>query len=113
MTDRHEVTMHDADGALVAAALIGGTDADATLVDIRVGPGHLPVGARAALVDTVLDQPELVPGSALRATTPAGDGEIIGRLIDRTDDPTTRRAGSTCIVEATMPADDSAPQSPS
>jgi hypothetical protein len=67
--------------------------------------GHLPVGSRASLVDAVLDLPELHGGTHLEATIPVGDSESLQRLRQRTDDMTTRAAGSTALVEAELPDD--------
>jgi hypothetical protein len=39
----------------------------------------------------------------LEATVPLGDGEILERLRERTTDAVTRPAGSTVLLDATIP----------
>ena len=64
----------------------------------HVGPGH-----RTSLVDAVMDLPEVQASSRLEATIPLGDGELLGRLRERTQDAVTRPAGSTALVDANIP----------
>jgi hypothetical protein len=78
---------------------------DTARASLHAESGHLPVGSRASLVDAVLDLPELQGGTHLKATIPLGDTESLQRLRQRTQDMTTRAAGSTAIVEAELPDD--------
>jgi hypothetical protein len=64
--------------------------------------GHLAPGSRARLVDAVLDLPELHNGGRLEAAFPLGDSETLHRLRQRCTDVTTRPAGSTVLLEATI-----------
>lgn len=66
--------------------------------------GHTPPGSRASLVDAVMDLPEVQAGERLEATVPLGDGELLQRLRERTTDAVTRPAGSTVLLDATIPA---------
>ena len=69
---------------------------------LRTAPGHLAPGSRARLVDAVLDLPELHNGGRLEAAFPLGDSETLHRLRQRCTDVTTRPAGSTVLLEATI-----------
>ena len=52
-----------------------------------------------------MDLPEVQASARLEATVPLGDGESLERLRERTDDTTTRPAGSTALVDAKIPPD--------
>jgi hypothetical protein len=69
---------------------------------LRAAAGHLAPGSRARLVDAVLDLPELHNGGRLEAAFPLGDSETLHRLRQRCTDVTTRPAGSTVLLEATI-----------
>ena len=60
-------------------------------------------GRRADLVDAVVDLPEVQASSRLEATIPLGDGETLDRLRERTEETTSRPAGSTALVDASLP----------
>jgi hypothetical protein len=51
-----------------------------------------------------MDLPEVQASEHLKATVPLGDGESLERLRERTDDTTTRPAGSTALVDAKIPS---------
>jgi len=61
-------------------------------------------GLRTALVDSVLDLPEVRAGVRLEATVSLGDTEALQRLRERTKDAVTRPAGSTALVDAAIRA---------
>lgn len=65
--------------------------------------GHVAPGNRARLVDAVMDLPEVQESAHLAAAVPLGDSESLQRLRERTQDVTTRPAGSTAIVDADVP----------
>ena len=67
---------------------------------LHAAAGHVAPGARARLVDAVLDLPEVQASGRLRATVPLGDTESLWRLLERTRDAVTRPAGSTALVDA-------------
>lgn len=91
------------EGRVVAAADIEPV-ADPGIVRTSLHPaaGHVPVGARARLVDAVLDQDEAGHGAKLEVTMPLGDVESLEQLRERCDDVHTRPAGATCLVDATF-----------
>jgi hypothetical protein len=90
-------TVADAD---VSAPPESGGTARATL---RAASGHIPPGSRASLVDAVMNMPEVQESSRLQAAIPLGDSESLQRLRQRSDDVTTRSAGSTALVDAKVP----------
>jgi hypothetical protein len=67
---------------------------------------HVRPGDRAALVDEVMDLPEVRASNRVEATVPFGDAESVERLRERTDDATLRTAGSTTLLDANVPPDD-------
>jgi hypothetical protein len=54
-------------------------------------------------VDAVVDLPEVQASSRLEATIPLGDGETLERIRERTEETTSRAAGSTALVDASLP----------
>jgi len=94
------------DGTRVVARAAVHVDSEAGLVQasMHVEAGHLPIGVRSDLVDAVLDQPEVVPGTQVQASIPAGDSEMLERLRDRCTEMHSRRAGATALVDAAVPA---------
>jgi hypothetical protein len=66
-------------------------------------------GDRAALVDEVMDLPEVKASDRVEATVPFGDAESVERLRERTDDATLRAAGSTTLLDANVPPDHGSP----
>jgi hypothetical protein len=69
-------------------------------------------GSRARLVDAIMDLPEVRESSQLKAAIPLGDSESLERLRQRADKVTTRPAGSTAMVDATLPPVDESPRGP-
>ena len=70
---------------------------------LRAAAGHVAPGWRADLVDAVTDLPEVQASHRLEATVPLGDGEFLGRLRERTTGAVVRPAGSTLLLDATIP----------
>jgi len=70
---------------------------------------HVRPGDRAALVDEVMDLPEVKASDRVEATVPFGDAESVERLRERTDDATLRAAGSTTLLDANVQPDDGSP----
>ncbi len=66
-------------------------------------------GDRAALVDEVMDLPEVKASDRVEASVPFGDAESVERLRERTDDATLRAAGSTTLLDANVPPDAGSP----
>jgi hypothetical protein len=107
--DRKHVTVQNGERT-VAAAEVTLQDETALHAALSVDAGQLPPGTRTQLVDAVLDLPELPPGTHLKATVPAGDGEMLDRMRERCRDVETHRAGVSLIVDATV---DDPPETPS
>ena len=97
----------DNDGQPVAAAEVTtGAGAEGTVrASLHASAGHIAPGRRASLVDAVMDLPEVQQSARLTAAVPLGDTESLWRLRERTDDPVTRPAGSTALVDANIPPD--------
>jgi hypothetical protein len=53
-----------------------------------------------------VDLPEVQASGRLEATIPLGDSETLDRLRERAEDTTTRPAGSTALVDASLPGDE-------
>jgi len=96
------VEVKDGDQTL-AAAEVTEHDEETVRTSLLPSSGHTPPGSRASLVDAVMDTPEVRASSRLEATVPLGDAESLERLRERTDDTTTRPAGSTVLVDADIP----------
>jgi hypothetical protein len=113
---RH-VEVKDGDRTVGAAEVTTAQGAEGTVRTSLYPPsGHIAPGSRASLVDAVMDSPEVQSSTRLEATIPLGDGESLERLRQRTQDATTRPAGSTALFDANIPrpeaAEPSAPESP-
>jgi hypothetical protein len=70
---------------------------------LRAAPGHIRPGRRASLVDALMDLPEVRASTRMQATIPLGDVELLQRLRERTQNPVTRAAGSTALLDAAIP----------
>ena len=104
-TPRH-IEIKDGDQTVATAEVTTSQEADGTAqASLRAASGHIAPGSRASLVDAVMDLPEVQASARLEATVPLGDGESLERLRERTDESTTRPAGSTALVDAKIPSD--------
>ena len=94
-------------GQTVAAAEVTTAEgAEGTArTSLHAASGHIPPGSRASLVDAVMDLPEVQSSTRLEATVPLGDGEALERLRQRTEGAVTRPAGSTALLDASVPSD--------
>jgi hypothetical protein len=102
-TPRH-VEIKDGDQTVAAAEVTTSPEPDGTArASLPAAPGHIAPGKRADLVDAVMDPPEVQASGHLKATVPLGDGESLERLRERTDDTTTRPAGSSALVDGKIP----------
>jgi hypothetical protein len=100
------IEIKEGDQTVAAAEVTTSQDADGTAhASLHAASGHIAPGSRASLVDAVLDLPEVQASARLEATVPLGDGESLERLRERTDDTSTRPAGSTALVDAKIPQD--------
>lgn len=99
------VEVRDGDRAVTSAEVSTSTESHgAAHASLHAESGHLAPGSRSDLVDAVLDLPEVQDSARLEATVPLGDSESLHRLRERTEDMTTRAAGSSALVEADLPA---------
>ena len=104
-TSRH-VEIKDGDQTVAAAEVTTSQESDGTAqASLHAASGHIAPGRRASLVDAVMDLPEVQASRHLKAAVPLGDSESLERLRERTDDSTTRPAGSTALVDANIPSD--------
>jgi hypothetical protein len=87
----------------VAAADVSRQPDGAVRASLHPTSGPVPPGRRAELVDAVVDQPEVQESRRLEATVPLGDSAALERLRERTEDTVTRPAGSTALVDGTIP----------
>lgn len=103
---RRHIEMKDGDQTVAAAKVTTSEEAGTTAqASLHTSPGHIAPGTRASLVDAVMDLPEMQESTRLKAAVPIGDTESLWRLRERTQDATTRPAGSTALVEAKIPPD--------
>jgi hypothetical protein len=107
MTDpgsHHRVEIRDGEETVAAADVTISPGSEATAhASLRAAPGHIPPGRRASLVDAVMDLPQVQESTRLEAALPLGDSETLGRLRERSENPTTRAAGSSALVDADIP----------
>lgn len=102
-TPRH-VEVKDGDRTVAAADVTTAEGPEGTArASLRATSEHIGPGHRADLVDAVMDLSEVQASTRLEATIPLGDGELLGRLRERTEDAVTRPAGSTALVDANIP----------
>lgn len=102
--DARRVEIKDGDQTVAAAEVFQQPDGT-TRASLHAASGHVAPGRRADLVDAVVDLPEVQESARLEATIPLGDTETLDRLRERTEDTTTRPAGSTALVDASLPGD--------
>ena len=88
---------------VVVAAEVTMPVAGTARTSLRAAAGQVAPGWRTDLVDAVMDLPEVQASHRLEATVPLGDGEFLGRLRERTTGAVTRPAGSTVLLDATIP----------
>ncbi|MGO9781747.1 MAG: hypothetical protein ACLPKE_06715 [Streptosporangiaceae bacterium] len=104
---RHHVEIKEGDETVAAADVTIPAETEGTAqASLRSSAGHVPPGRRASLVDAVMDLPEVQESSRLEAALPLGDSETLGRLRERSENATTRPAGSSALVDADIPAGD-------
>jgi hypothetical protein len=93
-------------GRTVAAAevIISEESGGTARVSLRAESGHITPGRRASLVDAVLDLPQVRESAHLEAAFPLGDGETLQRLQQRCQDISTRPAGWSALLDASLPS---------
>jgi hypothetical protein len=103
---RRHIEIKDGGHTVAAANVATSPDPGGTVhASLHAASGHIAPGSRAALVDAVMDLPEVQESARLEAAVPLGDSESLERLRERTEDATTRPAGSTALLDANIPAD--------
>jgi hypothetical protein len=108
-TPRH-IEVKNGDQTVAEADVSASRDPERTVrASLHAASGHVAPGSRARLVDAVMDLPEVRKSSKLKAAIPLGDSESLERLRQRADEVTTRPAGSTAMVDATVPPADESP----
>jgi hypothetical protein len=102
-TPRH-VEVKDGDQTVAAAEVTIAQGPEGTArTSLHATSEHVRPGHRANLVDAVMDTPEVQASTRLEASVPLGDGELLERLRERTEDAVTRPAGSTALLDADIP----------
>ena len=106
-TSRHVEVRDDEDHTAAVAEVTTARGPDGTVrTSMYAKSEHVRPGDRAALVDEVMDLPEVKASERVEATVPLGDAESVGRLRERTDDVVLRAAGGTTLLDANLPPDD-------
>jgi hypothetical protein len=101
---RQHIEIKDGEHTVAAADVTTSAEPDATAeASLHATSGHVAPGSRASLVDAVMDLPDVQHSTRLQATVPLGDTESLWRLRERTENSTTRPAGSTALVDADIP----------
>jgi len=101
----HHVEIKEGDDTVATADVTIPAETEGTAqASLHSSPGHVTPGRRASLVDAVMDLPEVKESSRLEAALPLGDSETLGRLRERSENATTRPAGSSALVDADIPA---------
>lgn len=103
VASRQHIVVEDGSRVLARADVQPDTELHTVHAWLHVESGQLPPGVRTRLVDAVLDLPGLQNGAHLQAAVPAGDGEMVTRVRQRCEHVRLRSAGSSCLVEATLP----------
>jgi len=100
----HHVEIKEGDDTVAAADVTIPAETEGTAqASLHSSPGHVTPGRRASLVDAVMDLPEVKESSRLEAALPLGDSETLGRLRERSENATTRSAGSSALLDADIP----------
>jgi hypothetical protein len=106
-TSRHvEIKDEDDHTAAVAEVTTASGPEGTVRTSMYAKREHVRPGDRAALVDEVMDLPEVKESNRVEATVPYGDAESVERLRERTDDAVLRAAGGTTLLDANLPTDD-------
>ena len=90
--------------AAAAEVIISEESGGTARVSLRAEAGHITPGRRASLVDAVLDLPQVRESARLEAAFPLGDGESLQPLQQRCHDVSTRPAGCSALLDASLPA---------
>jgi hypothetical protein len=103
-TSRHVEIKDDEDRTAAVAEVTTASGPEGTVrTSMYAKREHVRPGDRAALVDEVMDLPEVKESNRVEATVPYGDAESVERLRERTDDAVLRAAGGTTLLDANLP----------
>jgi hypothetical protein len=103
-TPRHVEVRDDEDRTAAVAEVTTASGPDGTVrTSMYAKSEHVRPGDRAALVDEVMDLPEVKASDRVEAAVPLGDAESVERLRERTKDAVLRAAGSTTLLDANLP----------
>ncbi len=104
-TSRHVEIKDDDDRTAAVAEVTTASGPEGTVrTSLYAKREHVRPGDRAALVDEVMDLPEVKESNRVEATVPYGDAESVERLRERTDDAVLRAAGGTTLLDANVPS---------
>jgi hypothetical protein len=104
-TSRHVEIKNDDDRTAAVAEVSTARGPEGTVrASMYPKSEHVGPGDRAALVDEVMDLPEVKASNRVEAAVPFGDVELVERLRDRTEDAELRAAGSTTLFDANLPS---------
>jgi hypothetical protein len=106
MTDpvaHHHLEIKEGERTVAAADVTIPPETDTAQASLRAAPGHIPPGRRASLVDAVMDLPDVQGTAHLEAALPIGDSETLERLRERSENASTRAAGSSALLDADIP----------
>jgi hypothetical protein len=102
-TSRHVEIKDDDDRTAAVAEVTTARGPEGTVrTSMYAKNEHVRPGDRAALVDEVMDLPEVKASNRVEATVPYGDAESVERLRERTDDAVLRAAGGTTLLDANL-----------
>ena len=102
---RQRVEVSDDDRTVATAEVTTSEGSGGTArVSLRAEPGHITPGRRASLVDAVLDLPEVQESARVEAAFRLGDDESLHRLQERCEDVSTRPAGWSALLDASLPS---------
>jgi hypothetical protein len=106
---RVEITDDDDRTAAVAEVTTASGPDGTVRTSMYAKSEHVRPGDRAALVDEVMELPEVKASDRVEATVPYGDFESVERLRERTADVVLRAAGGTTLLDANLPPDGGEP----
>jgi hypothetical protein len=116
MTDpgtHHHLEIKEGEQTVAAADVTIPPETGTAQASLRAAAGHIPPGHRARLVDAVMDLPDVQDSERLEAALPLGDSETLSRLLDRSENATTRAAGASALLDADIPGPEPGrPESP-
>ncbi len=108
---RQQVSVEDDEGRTVASADIEIVDDSVSRASLHVESGHVQPGARARLVDAVIDEPQVSARPHLQVAMPLGQTEMVDRVRERSESERTRAAGASCLIDAELPQPQARPGS--